>query len=157
MKYSYLTTFVLAILIASCSLPNEIKYSPQEENFYVIDFSDYSQEGFFISPEKPTDTYIPIGMIDYRFVAAAKKIELITGQSYNPDGSSNPQITYFWVQEDWEIENCMDTVVKVCKSMGANALFNFEILPNTKVINDGIKSETFDGIRITGFAIKREE
>lgn len=145
---------LIIILISSCT-PTQ-KFSEKQEIFYIVDFTKYSSEGFYISPEKPLGEYTPIGIIDYRFLPEARKVMVPTQvATLNLDGSTTIQKKEIWIRDRWEFENCMDTLVNICREMGADALYNFEISPNEKTVPDGVNTYTIEGVRITGFALNR--
>jgi hypothetical protein len=158
MKKIFLVLFLLPGLV-SC-IPTR-KFSEKEERLFAIDFTPYTESGFYISPEKPNFEYKPIGIVNYTFLPfSAYAPTEIENPNYNPLNSDfgNEFLTRtVWIQSPIIMEECLDTIVNMCKNMGADGLYNFKVDKYTKDISGVTNPTTIVGIEINGFAIRRYE
>lgn len=123
-------------------------------DFFGIDFTKYSKEGFLFTPEKYLGEYESIGMIEYKLIPGAKY--LVTKKRYDQTPSN-----YAWFVENIEFSQAMDSIYSMAKSMGANTIMNFDFnIEYNETFNNPMRYKNpiiIPGYRITGFAIKREK
>ncbi len=126
--------------------------------FYGIDFTKYSKEGFLITPEKYADKYESVGMIEYHIMPGAKYLKAGTRREKidNIYGDANVN-TYIWIIDKIKFSQAMDSIYVMAKNMGADAITNFDFNIETSELNSLIYNNpvTITGYRITGYAIKR--
>ena len=156
-------TLLLAIGLAlnSCTTLEELSYIPREEKLFGIDFTKYTTQDFLITPEKYLGNYESIGLITYEYLPAAeyKNIGFKINPFYDPTNQNSKRTVpdTKWVFEDVKIEQVMDSVYKISKNMGADALVNFEIKVKSDPVGANAKNPTTRfGYTISGFAIKRK-
>ena len=153
-------SLLLTIILTSCATLEELKVIYPAEILYGIDFTQFTQKGFLITPEKYSGAYESIGMINFTAKPGAKYIK--TSSRLNPDwtpGSTQPRVieVFEWQVDSIAFKQVLSKVYDICVKMGADALVNFQneitLDPYT-----GIKNPvTITGYRITGFAIKRKD
>lgn len=146
-----------------CYPVKELASVPRQERLFGIDFSKYSNQGFFITPEKYNGEYESVGLLSYEYLPSG---EYLTGgmsdvrnSSYNPNDKNSSYFlpVKYWHFEKINVEQVMDSVFKICKNMGADALVNFEIMEKSDDIGaNSLNPSTRFGYTITGFAIKRK-
>lgn len=129
---------ILAVLAAVCVGCASTNPHPEIINTYGFDFSEYTEEGFLITPEQYLGEYQSIGLI--RVVMWPE----VTSRSGSGD-------QYYWQTGDLNVEKAIDEIYKKADSLGANAITRFEIT-STSRRNGNIIVE---GVEISGFAIKR--
>lgn len=142
------------LLLSGCAITSLYEIKP-EYGFYGIDFSKYSKEGFLITPEKYTGKYESVGMVEYRLMPGAKYLAV---GNYR-DASGKIQATYKWFIDKIEFSQAIDSIYVMAKSMGADAITNFDSEIEIKQISSLKYNNpvTITGYRITGYAIKRLE
>jgi len=152
--------FTVAMIFHSCNTLEELSFVPREEKVFGIDFSKYTKQDFLITPEKYIDKYESIGLITYEYLPATEyKSE---GSEPNPFYDKNlPNSSPFisvkqWYSETVEISQVMDSVYKISKNMGADAIVNFDIKVKSDAVGVHASNPTTRyGYTISGFAIKR--
>jgi len=119
--------------------------------YFGIDFTKYSKEGFLFTPEKYLGEYESIGMIEYKLIPGAKY--KIYKQVYGQEAK------YKWFTEYIEFSQAVDSIYFMAKSMGANTIMNFDFsIEYNEEFSNPMEYKnpiTIYGYRITGFAIKR--
>ena len=129
----FLLLFTIAIFVCSCWVT---KYS---QTTYFADFRDYTKDGFTITPSSSGFTYKSIGDISIDFKIGKK------------DGYNNPDAefgmehifvpTYDYITAE---------MVKKAKSLGANALLNYKVIPIYSASKYG---SSIIGYSASGFAV----
>lgn len=121
------------------------------DHLAYLDFKKYSDQGFFITPEKYEGEYVPIGIFNYTFLPSAEYKEI--GKEKSPDtGAFHPVMD--WVFESNSVSRVMDTVYVNCKLMGANGIMNFKLDYTHKEFLDVVNPAIQSGWVVSGFAIK---
>lgn len=144
------------LLFSGCALPTLYQIKPVNE-FYSIDFTKYSKDGFLITPDQYTDKYESLGMIEYLIMPGAKYQEISKNRD-EIDGIyvDASDITHIWVIDKIKFSQAMDSIYVMAKNMGADAITNFDFDIKTSepssIYNNPV---TIKGYRIIGFAIKR--
>jgi hypothetical protein len=155
--------FVLALLVmSSCGV--QMKELAKIEGYSIlnkIDFRKYSEKGFLITPEKYPGEYHAVGMIDFISMPGAVYVKRTKLDENNkpvtPEFGHPAEIEKNWVPENINMDTTIEELYKQCVTLGADAIINFKIEPNS-VLHGGILNPvTVEGVRITGFAIKREK
>ena len=140
-----LLIIITALAFTACSTLTDI---PSYTETIVIDLTQYSNEGFLITPEPYLGEYSSVGMVDISLFPRAKKLsyDRITNdikEQYNVQG--------VWAVDKIETKDVVDIVYEKAKAMGADAVINFKI----SYIYKSYPEFTHNGLRVTGFAIKR--
>jgi hypothetical protein len=157
--------FLLALFTISffgCKTLEELKYVSKNEILVGIDFRKYTDQGFFITPEKYLGEYYSIGLISYDYLPAGeyKSVGIKRNPNYNKENLNTPEYIEVkeWLFEKVHVEQVMDSVYYYCTKLGADALVNFNIVPKIYTYGFGIYSNppTIQGITISGFAVKRK-
>ncbi len=151
MKRAIFLCIVFAFI--SCTEPLELTTIHPFEKLYSIDFTDFANKGFLITPEKYSGQYLSIGLINY---------EAYPGAKYKPIGKTveyyegqKSSVVYDWVSDTLSIQKLLPKVYEVCINMGADALVNFDYEKISTPIKFISNPLTIYGYRVTGFAIKR--
>ena len=155
-----LILLLLIIILPGCL--TELKVIYPVELLFGIDFTPYTQKGFLITPEKYSDPYESIGIIDYTVMPGA--VYELSGREINPyykEGSQQTQPhtveKYEWIIDTVSFDEVLNQVYTICIDMGADALVNFKN-ERIELPYAGIKNPiTITGYRITGYAIKRKD
>jgi len=147
--------FLFSIFLIGCAI-TIYNIDPINE-YFSIDFSKYTEIGFLITPVNYTGKYESIGMVEYKLIPGAKYLS--TSKRYDPTIYESIPSGYTWIFDDIEFSQAVDSIYFMAKSMGANAIMNFnfsivynEVFNNPMIYSNSIK---IPGYRITGFAIKR--
>lgn len=153
--------FSIGLLLQSCTTLEDLTFIPREEKLFGIDFSKYTSQNFLFTPEKYIGGYKSIGLITYEYLPAAeyKKTGNKVNPFYNPQDPSSKSLIPIveWVFESVKIEQVMDSVYKISKNMGADAIVNFDIKVKSDPVGANAKNPTTRfGYIISGFAIKRD-
>jgi len=144
MKKFILFLFIAAFL-SGCTVMDEI---PARTNAYFIDFSKYSDKGFLFTPEGYLSDYSSVGIIEINMFPTAKNVGL---DKITPHTRNVFNVQGGWIMERLSVSDIVDTVYSRCISMGADAVINFRI----DVISENYAPPLVNGLRVTGFAIKR--
>jgi hypothetical protein len=151
---------ILLFTVASCTV--QMKELTRVEGYTImnkIDFRKYSDKGFLITPEKYPGEYHAIGMIDFIKMPGAVYVKRTKLDENNkpvtPEFGHPAEIEKNWVPENINMDAVLEELYKQCVALGADAIINFNVEPNS-VLHGGISNPvTIEGVRITGFAIKR--
>lgn len=158
-----IAVFALALVImASCTF--QMKEITKIQGYTImnkIDFRKYSDKGFLITPEKYSGEYHAVGMIDFIKMPGAVYVKRTRLDDNNkpvtPEFGHPAEIDKNWVPENINMDAVLEDLYKQCVALGADAIINFNLETNS-VLHGGITNPvTIEGVRITGFAIKREK
>lgn len=120
------------------------------------DFREYTEKGFLFTPEKYSEPYEAIGLVEVTYVPTVKKAPAIY---QNGMASPNPidgfrtiyyQQNYYYIEMP-DTDKLIQEMYDLADELGANALTNFMITTDI-VVNNNYSIETY---KISGFAIKR--
>jgi hypothetical protein len=147
-------------IMASCSV--QMKELTKIEGYTImnkIDFRKYSDKGFLITPEKYSGDYHAIGIIDFIKMPGAVYVKRTKLDENNkpvtPEFGHPAEVEKNWVPENINMDAVLEELYKQCVALGADAIVNFNVESNS-VLHGGITNPvTIEGVRITGFAIKR--
>jgi uncharacterized protein YbjQ (UPF0145 family) len=139
------------LVLSSCSY---IKYIPKSTTVSIIDFRQYTKNGFLFTPYDYKGDYESIGMIHAKLMPEAKIVKVSTGKK---DSIGNTIYKDDWDVSKIETHDAMDTLRENATKMGADAVINLEISSTQESFNIGRQySITLNGIEVEGFAIKRK-
>jgi hypothetical protein len=147
MKIFYCFTLLCLLFYISC----ETAYNLPKQSFvYGYDFTKYSANGFLFTPESYNGEYDAIGLIEVEIYPEVTKDKPRDSNKW--DTWNRPNLP------DWYIsrvsgEEVLDSLYKVTKSMGADAVVNLKVTETEPMSNGEV---TFKGVRASGFAIKRK-
>jgi len=139
---------VLAVtLVAACSGPEVYKKSMEVAGY---DFTEYTEQGFLITPESYQGEYQSIGVLS---VAVWPRVERrpVEDDTLAQPGADSPAQEWF-VTEAVDPQEVVDSLYVEAQSMGADAIMNFRAEP---VREDLVNGPTRTGVRARGFAIDR--
>ncbi len=140
-----ISPLIIALVLSSCSTVSDI---PQYTEKYIIDFSPYSDSGFFITPHDYNGTYTSIGLIDIAVFPHAKDVG--TEKAHKVD-ENKYLIQGSWVTEKIPLDDVVQKAYKEAIKMGADAIIDFKLTTTSK----SYPLFNHYGIQITGYAIKR--
>ena len=147
MKKSIL--IAIAVLILNGCATTKLKFIPAEEYFMGIDFRPYTEQGFLFTPEKYLGEYESIGLVDLISVPEANYVPL---QQFS-DGSTRSKWQINEINIDKELRKYYELVIE----MGGDGIMNFRSEKVTRTYTGTMGYPiTIEGIRISGFAIKRK-
>lgn len=135
---------LITILAFSCTT---LRHIDREDIYYTLDFRKYANEGFLITPEMYRGNYMTMGVVSYETYPEAKYIEIVhptyTSKSWSPTPVSSSE--------------ALDSVYVYCKKLGADALVRFNIESVQKEYSGITNPITITGVKLSGYAIKRED
>lgn len=146
-------TIVALVILTSCEPLLNIKSFPSTTEYLGVDFSKYSEEGFFITTEGPNGKYTPIGLFTVKMNQGAELFENRLGT--NEAGQAI--VNRYWEKDSIHIQMAVDSLVSMAKRYGADAIVNFD--NQIELSQRPISAyETIDlaSVYVSGFAIKRE-
>lgn len=142
------------LILSSCTVPETISEYQSNSDYFLIDFSKYSNDGFFITPEAPYGSYQPIGLVSVTVNQGAKYVE----KYLEKDEFDYPIYEEYWVKDSLNLQMAIDSLVQYSKSLGANSLASFkydaQFTHNTASM---YKRVALLSITVSGFAIKQSE
>ena len=159
-------------------------YIEKEDRLYVVDFTEFTEREFLFTPEKYGGDYKSIGLIDNSFFeelilfkkGTKEKVELSNIRNEIFEDADDFNRKYDWHNPPISTQLILRSVYNNCIKMGADAFVNLESSNVQKVITFGSYAQyvtlggktkpdpisinpltiTINGLRITGFAIKRK-
>lgn len=134
---------LLAVIFVGC-----VSTKPSDELIYTtgFDFSEYTENGFLITPEAYLGEYQSIGLIT---VTLWPKVVEEKGRQT----ASGGYVGGGWLIGDLNVEKAIDQLYTRADEMGADAITKFQII-GTERENGTI---IVPGAKISGFAIKRTD
>lgn len=155
-KLSYLLLILISFSCAELAPLNEI---PEVNNLFSIDLKKYSEDGFLITQDKYIKEYESIAMID--FLKRPKASYVKVGRKINNSASMSANTPVYedemsWIVGEISMQETIDNIYEICKSMGADALVDFKIASDDFYYSSIKNPILVPGYRITGFAIKRK-
>lgn len=149
MKYFNSLLIIISLSFLQCGHNLEI-----EKQVYIssYDFTEYTNKGFLFTPEKYNGEYESIGLIEVEIYPGIEKIkdkaQLNSGDTWR-SSASYKLYKYSQTITPYEV---LDSLYNISYKMGADAVINLEIL-RSEIQHYEI---TIEGIRASGFAIKRK-
>lgn len=122
-----------------------------------LDFSKYTAQGFFISPEAYRGDYESCGLLEIVVCPAATERESVSGTKQRPrvapwGGRGEKRPVRHLDVEPLSIEEGLDVIHARALALGADALVHFEIHDVPLYLG----RYEYGGIKLSGFAIKRK-
>lgn len=118
---------LLALISSACAGPKTVARD-EVVNVTGYDFSEYTDQGFLITPEQYLDDYQSIGLITVTQWPAVRKTERRVPDSDSPNGYRTVEEFY---PEDINVEKAIDEIYKIAKDMGADAITRFDVTPTS--------------------------
>lgn len=138
---------LLSFITSTCTGPQTVARD-EVINVTGYDFSEYTDQGFLITPEQYLEDYQSIGLITVtQWPAVNKSVRSVP----NSDGTGYRKVEEFH-SENINVEKAIDEIYKVATNMGADAITRFDVTPTSRM-NGTLRVQ---GVEISGFAIKRE-
>lgn len=106
----------------------------------MADYREYTADGFTITPSSSGFTYESVGDLSIKFTIGVKDGYINKEAKWKEENVFKPSYDYMVAE-----------IVKEAKSLGANALLNFNITP---IIRGTKYGEVVDGYIASGFAVK---
>ena len=130
-------------------------FIPEVSEINAVDFTPFTEKGFLFTPNKYTQDYESIGIINFTYFPEANLIEkkIKRGEDLKDD-----MIVKFWDIEKFDINLLLYEVYTASIQMGADALTEFSIKSVSS--NHALGSSypvSINGIQVYGFAIKRNK
>lgn len=146
MKYA-IVSFML-LMLSGCGSSGTVA---REETTIVTgyDFSEYTAQGFLITPEQYLGTYESMGMITVTMWPEVRKEVRIRYKIDN--GQRVPVEEETFVVGELNVKKAIDEIYEQAKGMGADAITRFNVTYTSRLNGDLI----VPGTEISGFAIKR--
>jgi hypothetical protein len=158
--------FSIFLLLTSCSYKSQQFASrPETSEVTGISFKKYSDLGFLITPDKYTEAYSSVGIIEVTTIPSAYQAMDTTIVTDN--GSVHKVLYLKWVVGKVDINTALDKMYEYCVSNGADALVQFSteystyiyegfpVVPNKMFINSDGRNVKLPSVSVRGFAIKR--
>lgn len=138
---------LMAALIAACGGPDVYKKSMEVSGY---DFTEYTDQGFLITPEGYQGEYQSIGVLS---VTVWPRIERrpVEDDTLAQPGADSPAREWF-ITEAVDPQEVVDSLYVEARSMGADAVMNFRTEFVEEDLEDG---PVRPGVRVRGFAIDR--
>lgn len=116
MKPKLLLLVFLAIFLNSCSP------TYYQEKTTILDFREYTKQGFIISPTTSGFEYMPISEINISFYPGGKLTEEFKGKR----GIKKQELKYSEYYYSPSSTRMLDKIVEEAKNMGANGIVGFK-------------------------------
>jgi hypothetical protein len=138
---------LVVTLVAACSGPEVYKKSMEVAGY---DFTEYTDQGFLITPESYQGEYQSIGVLS---VTVWPRVERrpVEDDTLAQPGVDSPAQEWF-ITEAVDPQEVVDSLYVEAQSMGADAIMNFRAEPVREDLENG---PTRAGVRARGFAIDR--
>ena len=149
-----LATAFLFLLFTGCVSSAPVNTIPGYTTTTGLDFSEYSEEGFLITPEGYSGDYQSIGILQATLSPTAARLRGNPSDAHVPEGS--------YIQGDWMInrastEEVIEALQSRAEEMGADALIRFDLarIENTYTVgaNETVEVPQY---QVSGFAIDRQ-
>ena len=147
---------ILLLLIVGCATPPKV--IPEIQLIIDIDFTEYTQKGFLITPNAYTGNYESIGLITLIYYPEARLItKEIEYEGKDKEGNKLTRKESEWVINKINSKALLDSVYTTCIEMGADAFTQLKILdaPTMPYAINTLNPVSINGIKIEGYAIKR--
>lgn len=142
---------VLSLVIFTSCASSKFETWETELRSSSYDFRPYTEQGFLFTPDKYTEPYDAIGLVEITYIPNISKAPSVT----RPDQMRGYRImkagTTFYYVELPDIDKLLAEMFNLADGFGADALSNFKITKET-VYNGNVPIET---VKVSGFAIKR--
>jgi len=130
-------------------------YVERVETTYGFDFTEYSEKGFLITPEKYLGDYESVGILSFSISSEAKLEKLLV-----PERIAGPMLVYRhkWNIEKIDYKEVLELAYKTSTEMGGDAITNFKIDYDSHYYSNPVDypSVAVPKINVTGFVIKRK-
>lgn len=149
-KLLLLIGVITTIIIQGCSP----KLMPRTVRTFYIDYSKYSSEGFFISPNAYSGNFTPLGELLITVIPGDKVVSKMNVYDSQTNLYESAKLIE---KEQISTKELLDIAVNFAKQKGANSIVNFKCeIKNYSYYNTSLKqpSTYFSHYEISGFAIK---
>ena len=146
---------VIVSIMFGCAAQKPLLYVDRVESSQGIDFTEYSEKGFLITPEKYLSDYESVGLLSFSISAEAKLENLLIPGMI--EGHAHFQ-RYEWKIEKINYKDVLEFAYKTSIEMGGDAITNFDIDIDFVHFNnsEGYPDVDIPWFNITGFVIKRK-
>ena len=162
---------LLLIFLLSCSGPNlkpPVLHIKKTASMYGLNFVPYSKKGFLFTPYSYTQKYKSIGLVSFYIYTSATlylkksdstKLKKATHELIQKLKRENhpPTFRYVWLKDDIENDDILKLAFFESVKLGANALVDLQLEDVKENFDDGHSSTSIPGIKLSGFAIQRED
>ena len=154
--------FMIAIIMVGCTSITQtpLLYVERTKTAHGIDFTDYSEKGFFITPEKYLGNYESVGLVNFSISSGAilEKILVSKADEMAKKAGITDLYHYKWNIEEINYKEILDFAYNISIEMGGDAIVNFEINYDVQYYDNanGYPSVFIPEINVTGFVIKRK-
>ena len=146
MANNFFYFLIVAIIFTACKTTLNTNI-PAIENFYIVDFTEFTEKGFLFTPEKYLGEYESIGLFNYYFTTEAN-LKVVGEDEYGYK-------TYKWIEGEYSLQESLNIVYYELLELNANGVMNLQI-EAIESSNPRIKEAYLpSGYIIKGFAIKR--
>lgn len=130
----------ILLLLSACVVLSSCAIQKYSQKTYLADYREYAADGFTITPSSSGFTYESVGDLSIKFTIGVKDGYINKEAKWKEENVFKPSYDYMVAE-----------IVKEAKSLGANALLNFNITP---IIRGTKYGEVVDGYIASGFAVK---
>lgn len=148
---------IFLLLCVSCT-PKLIP-SKRIVNTFYFDYSDYSKEGFLISPDNYVGEFESCGELLVTVIPAKQLTKTTPNSTLNSNLYEYAQNMPVLVNEQLTSKDLLKIIVDKAKERGGNALVNFKCIPTTNSYYDPVLKRfitDFSHYELSGFVIKRK-
>jgi uncharacterized protein YbjQ (UPF0145 family) len=130
-----------AISIKLCE--PDIKAFESFSSTFALDFSHYTEKGFYLSPESYPGAFTPVGVISKTLYPGAKKNTYQSSQYYQEG---------WWSVEEIDRNRILEEMYQEAISMGANGIVNLKVELGSRQADGGKLILPF--MNVEAFAIR---
>lgn len=142
---------IASVLIGITGCKQKYVSVPKQEVITSLDFTKYQQKGFLITPGTYGENYESLGMFSFTVYPESSYF-------YKKD-MNNKHIQKRmkkWHQGVVLSQEVLDLAYATAIKKGADAITHFNITNPIKILNDGERDFTIEGLKINGLLIKRK-
>ena len=136
---------VIFFVIGCATQETQRKHYDRSVQAYGFDFTEYTEEGFLITPLKYPGKYSSVGQLRIVIYPEASR-----GIVQNPNETTDFSE---WRQENVDPAVAIDSLHSKAQALGADAIIHFQTEVVTQSIEDGVRR----GVEASGFAIDRKD
>jgi hypothetical protein len=140
-----------AFLFSGCAA-NEVSKVQAVQESVAFDFSDYSEKGFLITPQRYNGDYESVGQITLTLWPRAERKHNNGMAERLASDDSSVRAQGEWMVYYLQTDDLIDAAYQKASEMGADAIVSFSVTPQRRQITPRF---TLTGYEVTGFAIDR--
>ena len=152
--------FMVAIVMVGCATQTPLFYVERIKEAYGIDFTEYSEKGFLITPEKYMGDYESVGLLNFSISSGAvlEKVLVSEVDEMAKKAGLKNIYHYKWNIEKIDYKELLKFAYNISTEMGGDAITHFQIKYDVQHYTnaDGYPSVWIPEINVTGFVIKRK-